>query len=127
MGTWGREEGSERGFVQKKHAPRRTLPRKPKGGQEGSPLSMAKDGSLRGHQSPERRQRAVHGEGTPWPAGSSRDNEPWQPLSKAVKASFPAAAASAPRGHPKTPPAPHSLPLRQVHSPPRALIDSFIQ
>ena len=62
MGTWGGEEGPERGFIQKKQPPRRILPRKPKGGgQEGSPLSVARDGSLRGHHSPERRQRAVRG------------------------------------------------------------------
>ena len=89
MGTWGGEEGSERGFIQKKQPPRRILPRKPKGGgQEGSPLSVARDGSLRGHQSPERRQRSARGEGTLWPAGSSRDNEQWQPPSLATRLPF---------------------------------------
>lgn len=62
MGTWGGEEGSERGFIQKKQPPRRILPRKPKGGgQEGSPLSVARDGSLRGHQSLERTEGRARG------------------------------------------------------------------
>lgn len=60
MRTWGGEEGSGRGFIQKKQPLWRILPRKPKGGgQEGSPLCLAKDGSLKGHRSQERRQSTV--------------------------------------------------------------------
>ena len=107
MGTWGGEEGPERGFIQKKQPPRRILPRKHKGGgQEGSPLSVARDGSLRGHHSPERRQRAVRGEGTSWPTGSSLDTEQRQPPSLAIKASFPVTAASSPGVTPETPSSP---------------------
>lgn len=121
MGTWGEEEGSGRGFIQEKQPPRRILPRKPKGGgQEGSPLSLAKDGSLRGHRSQERRQRTVcaWGKGPCCPLGPPRIMSQDSPLPQSLRASFSAAAAGfAPRAHLRTPSSPtHSHWATFIHS-----------
>lgn len=105
MGTWGGEEGSGRGFIQEKQPPRRILPRKPKGGgQEGSPLSMAKE-EPEGHRSQEGSRSIVHGGRDRSAMRSHQITSRGSPFPQPTKASFPAAVAASAAGAAPEPPA----------------------
>lgn len=107
MGTWGGEEGSGRGFIQEKQPPRRILPRKPKGGgQEGSPLSMAKE-EPEGTQEPGGKPTHCAWWKGPLSPEVSPDHEPRQPLSPAHQGLLSCCCCClCCRGHPRIPSSP---------------------